>query len=73
MRKRVIASFDPKEFLAKLGEGKTISKYQKDQVVFSQGEVADAVFYIRDGECCKTRRKGDRSNNDNNRIWTNKF
>src|SRR6266436_3763363 len=44
VRKRVKASFDPKEFLAKVGEGKTISKYRKDQIVFSQGEVADAVF-----------------------------
>jgi CRP/FNR family transcriptional regulator, cyclic AMP receptor protein len=44
VRKRVKASFDPKVFLAKVGEGKTISKYQKDQIVFSQGQVADAVF-----------------------------
>ena len=42
--KRGKATFDPKEFLAKVGEGKTISKYRKDQIVFSQGEVADAVF-----------------------------
>ena len=33
-----------------LGEGKTISKYRKDQNVFSQGEVADAVFYIQQGK-----------------------
>jgi CRP-like cAMP-binding protein len=33
-----------------VGEGKTISKYRKDQVVFSQGEVADAVFYIQQGK-----------------------
>jgi CRP/FNR family transcriptional regulator, cyclic AMP receptor protein len=50
VRKRVKASFDPKEFLAKVGEGKTISKYRKDQIVFSQGEVADAVFYIQQGK-----------------------
>ena len=50
MRKRIKASFDPKEFLAKVGEGKTISKYRKDQIVFSQGEVADAVFYIQQGK-----------------------
>ena len=50
MRKRVTASFDPKKFLAKVGEGKTISKYRKDQVVFSQGQVADAVFYIHEGK-----------------------
>ena len=48
--KRGKATFDPKEFLAKVGEGKTISKYRKDQTVFSQGEVADAVFYIQQGE-----------------------
>jgi CRP/FNR family transcriptional regulator, cyclic AMP receptor protein len=50
VRKRVKASFDPKIFLAKMGEGKTVSKYRKDQVVFSQGQVADAVFYIQHGK-----------------------
>ena len=50
MRKRAKASFDPKIFLAKVGEGKTISKYRSDQIVFSQGEVADAVFYIQQGK-----------------------
>jgi CRP/FNR family transcriptional regulator, cyclic AMP receptor protein len=44
------ASFDPKLFLAKVGEGKTISKYGKGQIVFSQGQVADAVFYIQQGK-----------------------
>jgi CRP/FNR family cyclic AMP-dependent transcriptional regulator len=42
--------FDPKSFLAKVGEGRTISKYRKDQVVFSQGELAEAVFYIQKGK-----------------------
>ena len=50
MRKRAKASFDPKIFLAKVGEGKTIFKYRKDQIVFSQEEVADAVFYIQSGK-----------------------
>ena len=50
MRKRVKASFDPKVFLAKVGEGKTISQYRKDQIIFSQGQVADAVFYIQQGK-----------------------
>ena len=48
--KRRKALFDPKAFLAKAGDGKTISKYRKDQIVFSQGEVADAVFYIQQGK-----------------------
>ena len=50
MRKKVKVSFDPKIFLAKVGKGKTISKYRKDQIVFSQGEAADAVFYIQHGK-----------------------
>ena len=43
-------SFDPKSFLAKVGEGRSISKYRKDQVVFSQGDLAEAVFYIQKGK-----------------------
>src|ERR1700686_2195536 len=50
VRKKTKASFDPKTFLAKLGEGKTISTCRKDQIVFSQGQVADAVFYIQQGK-----------------------
>jgi CRP-like cAMP-binding protein len=42
-------SFDPKAFLAKVGEGKTILEFRKDQVVFAQGDVADSVFYIQKG------------------------
>jgi CRP/FNR family transcriptional regulator, cyclic AMP receptor protein len=43
-------SFDPQEFLAKVGTGKTISEYPKNQIVFSQGEPADTVFYIQTGK-----------------------
>jgi hypothetical protein len=35
-------SFDPKSSLAKVGEGRSIGKYRKDQIVFSQGESAGA-------------------------------
>jgi CRP-like cAMP-binding protein len=42
--------FDPKSFLAKIGEGRTISKYRRDQIVFSQGDPADAVFYVQKGK-----------------------
>ena len=49
-RKRGSASFDPKIFLTTGGNGKTISKYRKHQVVFSQGQVAGAVFYIQQGK-----------------------
>ena len=42
--------FDPQAFLAKVGAGRSISKYRKNQVVFSQGEPADAVFYVQKGK-----------------------
>ncbi len=41
--------FDPHVFLEKVGAGKTISRYQKDQIIFAQGNVADTVFYIQKG------------------------
>jgi CRP/FNR family cyclic AMP-dependent transcriptional regulator len=43
-------SFDPKSFLAKVGEGRSIDRYRKDQIGFSQGDPADAVFYIQKGK-----------------------
>src|SRR6202051_2075729 len=41
--------FDPKAFLGKVGAGKAILKFEKNQHVFAQGDVADAVFYIQEG------------------------
>ena len=43
------AIFDPKEFLARVGEGKTILEFRKDEIIFAQGDMADAVFYIQRG------------------------
>src|SRR6201987_3327300 len=42
--------FDPHVFLAKLVAGKTCREYQRDKSVFSQGDPADAVFYIQTGK-----------------------
>jgi CRP/FNR family transcriptional regulator, cyclic AMP receptor protein len=42
-------SFNSTSFLAKVGEGRSVGKYRKDQVVFSQGHAGDAVFYIQKG------------------------
>jgi CRP/FNR family transcriptional regulator, cyclic AMP receptor protein len=42
--------FDSKSFLAKVGKGRSIGEYRKDQVVFSQGDAADSVFYIQKGK-----------------------
>jgi CRP/FNR family cyclic AMP-dependent transcriptional regulator len=41
--------FDPKAFLSKVGTGKTIVEFEKNQQIFGQGDVADAVFYIQKG------------------------
>ena len=43
-------SFDPKSFLAKVGDGRSLSPYRKGQIVFSQGDPADEVFYIQKGK-----------------------
>jgi CRP-like cAMP-binding protein len=42
--------FSPKAFLAGVGDGRSIKDYRKNQVVFSQGDPADAVFYIQKGK-----------------------
>ena len=42
-------TFDPKFFLAKVGAGKAIFEFHKNQNVFKQGDVADTVFYIQKG------------------------
>ena len=41
--------FDAKAFLAKVGAGKTILEFEKNQHVFQQGDAADTVFYIQKG------------------------
>jgi len=43
-------AFSPKAFLAEVGEGRSISEYRKGQIVFSQDDPADAVFYIQKGK-----------------------
>ena len=42
-------SFDPKVFLSKVGNGKTILEFHSNQNVFAQGSVADRIFYIQKG------------------------
>lgn len=42
--------FDPKVFLTKAESGRTIASYPVNQVLFSQGDVADSVFYIIAGK-----------------------
>jgi CRP/FNR family transcriptional regulator, cyclic AMP receptor protein len=42
--------FDPKVFLANVGSGRTFHDYRPKQAIFSQGDPADAVFYIQEGK-----------------------
>jgi CRP/FNR family transcriptional regulator, cyclic AMP receptor protein len=42
--------FDPKAFLASVGAGRSIAKAREGQVIFSQGDPADALFYIQKGK-----------------------
>lgn len=44
------AAFDPRAFLTKLSLGKTKQEYKDGESVFSQGDAADAVFYIQSGK-----------------------
>ena len=43
-------AFDTLLFLGEPGAGKTIERYAKNQKIFSQGEPADAVFFIQKGK-----------------------
>jgi CRP/FNR family transcriptional regulator, cyclic AMP receptor protein len=49
MAKKSKSKFDPRAFLAKADGGVTVSNYSKGQVVFTQGEPADSIFYIQEG------------------------
>jgi CRP/FNR family transcriptional regulator, cyclic AMP receptor protein len=42
--------FDPKVFLANVGAGRTVRQYRPKRAIFSQGDRADAVFYIQEGK-----------------------
>src|SRR2546427_13120527 len=42
--------FDPKTFLATIGNGRKIVAVPQKRMVFAQGDPADAVFYIQKGQ-----------------------
>lgn len=48
------ATFDPKSFLSKVGKGRSITTYRKNQPIFAQGDPADALFYIQKGRVKRT-------------------
>src|SRR5215203_1784248 len=43
-------AFDPKAFLASIGEGRWITKWRDGDVLFSQCDPADSLFYIQKGK-----------------------
>jgi hypothetical protein len=46
MGRKCATPFDPNTFLTKVDSGKKILRCRKKQILFSQGDAADAVFYI---------------------------
>jgi CRP-like cAMP-binding protein len=54
MKRKAKLPFDPKVFLSKVNGGRTISDYRKDQIVYTQGDPADSVFYIQSGKVKNT-------------------
>lgn len=38
-----------REFLSKVGPGQTVLPYRKKQLIYAQGDPADAVFYVQKG------------------------
>jgi CRP-like cAMP-binding protein len=50
VKRQARPQFDPKIFLAKVGKGRTMGTYQKNKSIFSQGDLADAIFHIQRGK-----------------------
>lgn len=47
MPRKRLKTFDPQTFLSTVGRGKTTLSIGKKKVIFSQGDAADAAFYIK--------------------------
>jgi CRP/FNR family cyclic AMP-dependent transcriptional regulator len=43
-------ALEPEAIIAKISGGKSEFAYQRDQIVYSQGEAADSVFYVQSGK-----------------------
>ena len=41
--------FDPAKFLETAAKGRVVSTHRKKEIIFSQGDPADAVIYIKKG------------------------
>jgi CRP/FNR family transcriptional regulator, cyclic AMP receptor protein len=45
-----VSNFDPKTFFSIINGGRKIAAFPKKQTIFVQGDLSDAVFYIRQGK-----------------------
>jgi len=50
VKRKQTAPFNPQAFLKQVGNGKTNLSFPKKQIVYSQGDTADAVFYLQSGK-----------------------
>jgi CRP-like cAMP-binding protein len=52
--------FDPAKFLETAANGRVVATHQKKEIIFSQGDAADAVFYIKKGavKVCVVSKQG---------------
>jgi CRP/FNR family transcriptional regulator, cyclic AMP receptor protein len=54
MGRKLTARFDAKAFLKKARTGRSVATYPKKHVIFNQGDPADAVFYLEQGQVTLT-------------------
>ena len=50
MPRRRLLTFDPEMFLKKIGKRKSVQEYKNKELIFAQGDVADAMFYVAAGD-----------------------
>jgi CRP/FNR family transcriptional regulator, cyclic AMP receptor protein len=50
VKKNAIPAFDPRAFLTRIETGKTTRDYRNKEAIFSQGDAADAVFFVKTGK-----------------------
>jgi CRP-like cAMP-binding protein len=48
--KNKVSGFSAQVFLAKVGTGRTLAEHRPNDVIFSQGDAADSIFYIHKGK-----------------------
>jgi len=49
-KKQTNVAFDPKDFLSRIGAGRTNTNYRANATVFVQGDAANAIYYLQKGK-----------------------